>query len=74
MPIWLALIGAFFYELKCKLKHKKPNVTMMMASIKRLTSNRKVSIEKAKRDLEYSPRYSLEDAMRLTAEGLKAAK
>ncbi len=72
IPVWIAMIGAFFYELKCKLAHKKPRVTMMMASIKRLTSNRRVSIEKAKRDLEYSPKCSLEDAMRLTAEGLKA--
>lgn len=71
IPVWVAMIGAFFYELKCKLAHKKPNVTMMMASIKRLTSNRIVSIEKARHDLDYSPRYSLEDAMRLTAEGLK---
>jgi len=74
VPVWIAMIGAFFYELKSKLAHKKPNVTMMMASIKRLTSNRKVSIEKAKRDLEYSPRYSLEEAMKKTWEELKPAE
>ncbi|MBU4246613.1 MAG: NAD-dependent epimerase/dehydratase family protein [Nanoarchaeota archaeon] len=71
MPVWIAIIGAFFYELKCKLAHKKPSVTLMMASIKRLTSNRIVSIEKAKRDLDYSPKYTLKDAMSKTAEGLE---
>lgn len=72
VPVWIAMIGAFFYELKCKLAHKKPSVTMMMASIKRLTSSRNVSIEKAKRDLEYSPKYSIEEAMKKTWEGLTA--
>ena len=66
VPVWLANLGAFIYETKCRIRGKKPNATMMRASIRRLVRNRIVSIEKAARDLGYSPKYSLEDGIKKT--------
>lgn len=71
IPVWLAKFGALLYEIKCKIQGKKPSVTMMRSSISRLTRNRIVSIEKAKRELGYSPKYTLEEGMRKTREGMK---
>ncbi len=72
VPIWLANFGALIYEAKCKMLGKKPSVTMMRASIVRLTRNRIVNIEKARNEIGYSPKYSVEEGMKKTLKEMQA--
>lgn len=74
VPIWLAKAGAFIYETKCRILGKKPSVTMMRASILRLTRNRLVNIEKARNEIGFSPKYSVEDGMKKTLEEMNGLK
>ena len=71
VPIWLANIGAYVYEAKCKMSGKTPKVTKTRASIRRLTRNRLVNIKKAEKDIDYAPKYTLEAGMKKTWEILK---
>ncbi len=71
VPVWLANFAALLYETKCRIFNQKPNVTKMRASIARLTRNRPVNIEKAKKEIGYAPKYNLEEGLKKTWEELK---
>ncbi len=66
IPVLLIKAMALLHETKCKILKQKPNVTKMTSSIDRLIRNRTVSIEKAKKELGYNPRYDLKRGMKKT--------
>ncbi|MBI1973381.1 NAD(P)-dependent oxidoreductase, partial [Candidatus Micrarchaeota archaeon] len=66
VPKWLVNAACLVHETKCRLTGKKPNVTLMRTSVLRLTENRLISIEKAKRELGYKPKVTTEEAIRKT--------
>lgn len=66
VPVMFAKMRALTHEASSKVKGKPPKVTMMRSSIDRLVRNRVVSIDKAKKELGYKPRYSLREGMRET--------
>jgi dihydroflavonol-4-reductase len=64
-PLWLANAGAVYFKLMSKMNGKQPLYTSM--SLKALQDNRKISHEKAARELGYKPRPlrdTLEDTLR----------
>ena len=64
-PLWLANAGAVFFKVLSKVNGKQPLYTSM--SLKALQDNRKISHEKASRELGYHPRAlrdTLEDTLR----------
>jgi dihydroflavonol-4-reductase len=64
-PLWLANIGAVYFKVMSKVNGKQPLYTSM--SLKALQDNRKISHEKAARELGYKPRSlrdTLEDTLR----------
>ena len=71
VPVFLVKAVALVHETKCRITGKRPNVTKMRSSIDRLIRNRIVSIEKAKKELGYRPKYDLRKGMEKTSEGLK---
>ncbi|VVB59307.1 Uncharacterised protein [uncultured archaeon] len=73
VPVWLANFAALLYETKCRIFNEKPNVTKMRTSIARLTRNRPVNIEKAKKELGYAPKYNLEEGLKKTWEDMNAS-
>ncbi len=74
VPVWLANFAASMYEAKCRILGSEPNVTKMRSSIARLIRNRPVSIEKARNEIDYSPKYALEKGIKKTWDALKAAE
>ncbi|MBI3190102.1 NAD(P)-dependent oxidoreductase [archaeon] len=74
VPLWIAILGSRFYELKCKLNGKKPKVTKMRSSIDRLIRNRIISIEKAKNVLGFQPVYDTRTAVKETIKYLKISR
>jgi dihydroflavonol-4-reductase len=54
LPLWLARIGAPFIQAVSRLNGKRPLYTGV--SLRALRSNRRISCEKAARDLGYEPR------------------
>lgn len=71
VPEFVVKAVALVHETKCRIIGKRPNVTKMRSSIDRLIRNRIVSIEKAKKELGYRPKFDLRAGMGKTAEGLK---
>ena len=71
IPVFLIKILALLHETKCRMLNQKPNVTKMRSSIDRLIRERTVSIEKAKKELGYNPKYDLKTGMKKTYEYLK---
>lgn len=74
VSITFAMAAAFLYEMKCRIKGRKPKLTMMRSSIKRLVADRVVSIEKAKSILNFEPRYTTNHAIAATIIRMKARK
>lgn len=74
VPIFIAITAALVYEIKCMLTGKKPNITMMRSSIRRLTVDRLVSTEKAKKILDFSPKYTTNQAIISTIMRIRARK
>ncbi len=70
VPIKLALLMSYLYELKCKLSGEKPKVTKMRSSIERLIRNRIISIEKAEKILGFQPKHDTRSAIRETVKYL----
>jgi nucleoside-diphosphate-sugar epimerase len=58
-------------EIMSKLTGKPPKITRQ--AVRFLTRQACFSIEKAKRELSYQPRYSLEEGMKLTEQWLREA-
>ena len=71
VPEFVVKAVALLHETKCRITGKRPNVTKMRSSIDRLIRNRIVSIEKAKKEINYKPKYDLRKGMEKTSEGLK---
>jgi len=69
VPEWLANLIAMGAEASSKITRRPPRITR--EAIRFLTRQARFSIEKAKRDLSYHPRYSLEEGMKVTGEWLR---
>jgi nucleoside-diphosphate-sugar epimerase len=74
VPIFLVMAAAFLHEAASKLTGKKPKLTMMRSSIKRLIVERVVSTEKAKQVLGFVPEYNTESAVRNAISQLRDEK
>ena len=70
VPKIFVLTLSYLYEFACKALGKRPNVTLMSSSIKRLTRNRIVSTEKVKTLLNFEPKFTTEEAIRKTVEAI----
>lgn len=71
VPKWLAHLIGLGMEMGARFTGKPPKFTR--EAVKFLTRRARFSIEKAKRDLGYQPRYSLEEGMHLTKLWLQEA-
>lgn len=71
VPEWLAMAAAGFHEWKSRMRGKKPKLTKMKSSIKRLTRNRIISTKKAREILGFEPKYSTKEALRETIKYLR---
>jgi len=70
IPVPVAKARALAHELSSKLRGRKPNVTLIRASIDRLVRNRIVSTEKIERELGFKPKHSLEKGLKKTIKAL----
>jgi len=71
VPRWLAKVIALGMEITSKFIGRSPKITR--EAIRFLTHQARFSIEKAKRELGYQPRFSLEEGMKLTEQWLREA-
>ena len=71
VPKWLGKAIAFGMEVTSKLGAKPPKLTREAVGF--LTREARFSIEKARRELGYQPRFSLEEGMTLTEQWLREA-
>ncbi|MBS3917433.1 MAG: NAD-dependent epimerase/dehydratase family protein [Deltaproteobacteria bacterium] len=71
VPEWLGRTIALGMEIGSKFSSKPPKISR--EAIRYLTRQSRFSIEKAKRELGYQPRFSLEEGMRLTEQWLREA-
>ncbi len=67
----VAKVYAMAHEIKAKISGRNPEPTMMRSSIDRLIRNRISSIERAKKELGWRPRWPTEKAIERTVELLK---
>ncbi len=66
IPLWMARIMAWWMESKARKKNSPKAPRLTQARLKFLGLNLDFSIEKAKRELGYRPRWSFDEAMRET--------
>jgi len=71
VPEWLGKAIALSMEVSSKLSGKPPKITR--EAVRFLTRRARFKIEKAKRELGYQPRFSLEEGMKLTEQWLRDA-
>lgn len=71
VPEWLGKMIALGMEIGSKFSGKPPKISR--EAIRYLTRQSRFSIEKAKRELNYQPRISLEEGMKLTEQWLREA-
>jgi len=71
VPEWLGKTIALGIEVSAKLRGKQPKITREAVGF--LTREARFSIEKARRELGYQPRFSLEEGMKLTEKWLREA-
>jgi nucleoside-diphosphate-sugar epimerase len=71
VPEWLAKTIALSMEITSKFTGKPPKTTREAVSF--LTRQARFGIEKARRELAYQPRFSLEEGMKLTEQWLREA-
>jgi nucleoside-diphosphate-sugar epimerase len=71
VPEWLGKAIALSMEIGSKLTGKPPKITR--EAVRFLTRQARFNIEKARRDLGYQPRFSLEEGMKLTEHWLSEA-
>jgi len=71
VPKWLGKAIALGMEVTSKLSGKPPKLTREAVGF--LTREARFSIEKARRELGYQPRFSLEEGMKLTEQWLREA-
>jgi len=71
VPEWLGKAIGLGMEITSKLTGKPPKLTR--EAVRYLTREARFSIEKAKRELGYQPRFTLEEGMKLTEKWLREA-
>jgi nucleoside-diphosphate-sugar epimerase len=71
VPEWVGKAIALGMEIFSKLTGKPPKITREAVGF--LTREARFSIEKARRELGYQPRVSLEEGMKLTEQWLREA-
>lgn len=71
VPEWLGKIIALGMEMGSKFTGKPPKISR--EAIRYLTRQSRFSIEKARRELGYQPRISIEEGMKLTEQWLREA-
>jgi nucleoside-diphosphate-sugar epimerase len=71
VPEWLGKTIALATEITSKLTGKPPKLSRGAVGL--LTRQERFSIEKARRELSYQPRFSLEEGMKLTEQWLREA-
>jgi len=71
VPEWLGKVIALCMEITSKLTGKPPKITREAVGF--LTRQARFSIEKARCELDYQPRFSLEEGMKLTEQWLREA-
>jgi nucleoside-diphosphate-sugar epimerase len=71
VPKWLGKVIALSMEISSKFTGKPPKITR--EAVHFLTRQARFNIEKAKRQLGYQPRFSLEEGMKLTEQWLRDA-
>ncbi len=71
VPEWLGKAIALGMEIASKFSNRPPKISR--EAIRYLTRQSRFSIEKAKRELGYQPRFSLEEGMKLTEQWLREA-
>jgi nucleoside-diphosphate-sugar epimerase len=71
VPEWMGKTIAFGMEIASKFTKKPPKISR--EAVRYLTRQSRFSIEKARRELGYQPRVSLEEGMKLTEEWLREA-
>jgi len=69
VPEWFGKVIALGMEVTSKLTGKPPKITREAVGF--LTRKARFSIEKARRELGYQPRFSLEEGMKLTEQWLR---
>lgn len=69
VPVWLAKTIGLGMEIASKFTGKTPQITR--EAIGYLTKRACFNIEKARRELHYQPRFSLQEGMRLTEQWLR---
>jgi hypothetical protein len=71
VPEWVGKAIALGVEIFSKLTGKPPTITREAVSF--LMRKARLSVEKARRELGYQPRISLEEGMKLTEQWLREA-
>jgi len=71
VPEWLGKAIALGMEVTSKMSGRPPKITR--EAIGFLTCKARFSVEKAERELGYSPRFSLEEGMKRTEQWLREA-
>ena len=71
VPEWLGKVIALGMEISSKLTGKPPKITREAVGF--LTRKARFSIDKAIRELDYQPRFTLEEGMKLTEKWLRDA-
>ncbi len=74
IPLFAAYTMSALHGTACKIKGKKPKLTLMRSSIDRLVRNRMLSIEKAHRILGFEPKYTTKQAIQETVKYLGIAR
>lgn len=69
IPVWLAYLLGFFVEVTSKiLKFESP---LTRRKVKNMTTSRSLDISKARKELGYEPKVSIEDGIRKTVQWCK---
>lgn len=71
ISVFLIKFISMLHTISCKIKGKKPKLTLMKSSIDRLIRNRTISIEKVEKILNFEPKYDTRKAMKETIKYFK---
>jgi nucleoside-diphosphate-sugar epimerase len=72
IPAFAVKAAAFAHEVQSKAMGTKPHIALMRTSIDRLIRNRIIDISKAKEQLGYKPKFTVEKGLKKTVKELKA--
>jgi nucleoside-diphosphate-sugar epimerase len=74
VPEWMAIMKARLHEFRRSSSKKRPELTSMTTSIKRLTRNRIISAKKAKSLLGFEARHSTREGLKETIKYLQISR